>query len=127
MWAKDKRKTFKVHHLVLNTFIGNRPSGYQTDHIDRDRANNKLSNLEWVSPQENVNRRPYSSGENHCNSVLTFSEIKEIVNLNNEGAPLKEIAQRFNVSNSTIEGIRYGRTYKKEVLFIVNNKGSDNG
>jgi hypothetical protein len=41
-----------IHIIVLETFIGlsDRPI---TDHIDRDKTNNKLSNLRWVSISEN--------------------------------------------------------------------------
>ncbi|CAE7357905.1 unnamed protein product [Symbiodinium natans] len=44
-----------VHRLVATTFIG--PSSaerWQVNHIDRDRRNNRLANLEYVSPAENI-------------------------------------------------------------------------
>ena len=46
----------KVHRLVLQTFIGSAPDGYQADHVDGNKQNNKLSNLEWVTPLENFRR-----------------------------------------------------------------------
>jgi hypothetical protein len=51
------RKWKKVHNLVLEAFIGPRPEGYLADHIDRDRTNNNVNNLRWVTLLEsNINR-----------------------------------------------------------------------
>ena len=48
-----KRKNYKVHKLVLETFVDKPDGNYQVDHIDRNRSNNDISNLRWVTPQEN--------------------------------------------------------------------------
>lgn len=45
-----------VHELALEAFVGRRPPGCQADHVDGDRSNNAISNLEWVTPAENVRR-----------------------------------------------------------------------
>jgi hypothetical protein len=47
-------RTFRVHILVMETFGGQKPSpDAQVNHRDHNRANNHISNLEWVSPKEN--------------------------------------------------------------------------
>lgn len=56
-----KRKKKYVHVLVAETFIGECPTGYQVDHVDGNKSNNCLSNLEYVSKREN-DRRTYSNG-----------------------------------------------------------------
>lgn len=43
------KKPLYVHHLVSYAFIGRRPKGCQIDHIDGDRANNKSTNLRYVT------------------------------------------------------------------------------
>jgi exodeoxyribonuclease X len=40
-------KTFALHSVVLTAFIGPKPEGYAGCHGDRDRSNNRLSNLRW--------------------------------------------------------------------------------
>ncbi len=43
-----------VHHLVAEAFIGARPAGAVVNHIDANKTNNALRNLEYVSARENV-------------------------------------------------------------------------
>ena len=50
-----------VHYLVLEAFVGARPAGLQCNHKDGCKQNNKIENLEWVSPSENM-RHAYRTG-----------------------------------------------------------------
>ena len=46
-----------VHRIVLKTFIGIAPTDkHQCDHIDHNKINNKVENLEWVTQSENIQR-----------------------------------------------------------------------
>ena len=49
-----KGSTKRVHRLVANAFLGE--SNLQIDHIDGNKQNNRLDNLEYVTPKENTNR-----------------------------------------------------------------------
>lgn len=48
--------TFKVHRLVATHYIPNPNNLPQVDHIDGDKTNNSIDNLEWVSNEENQRR-----------------------------------------------------------------------
>lgn len=53
--CKDgKAKNKRIHKLVANAFLGE--SNLQIDHIDGNKQNNRLDNLEYVTPKENTNR-----------------------------------------------------------------------
>lgn len=54
MYSHYQNKKKRIHRLVLEVFEGPCPSTYECDHIDRDRANNCLGNLRWVSRKVNL-------------------------------------------------------------------------
>lgn len=51
----SKTKKFNVHRLVAEAFIGGYPSGKVINHIDENKANNKVENLEYITQKENIN------------------------------------------------------------------------
>lgn len=66
-------KTHTVHRLVAETFIDNNLNKKCVNHIDGDKKNNNIKNLEWVSYSEN-NKHAYDSGlKSHNNIVLDTS------------------------------------------------------
>jgi len=52
----EKRSAVLVHKLVALTFIGERPEGYDIDHVNGNRLDNRAINLEYVTHEENINR-----------------------------------------------------------------------
>lgn len=54
LYHNHKRKGFAVHTLVAETFLEHDNEHNQVNHIDGDKENNCLENLEWVTPKENM-------------------------------------------------------------------------
>lgn len=50
-----KSKRLLVHKLVYEAFIGDIPEGMQVNHIDENKENNTVENLNLMTPKENIN------------------------------------------------------------------------
>jgi hypothetical protein len=109
-----KLKTFQVHRLVLEAFVGLRPLGKECRHRDGDPAHNALDNLCWDTPKTNQADRiihgTKAEGEAHGGAKLTLPQVRCIRQL--VGAwPKKYIAQWFGVSRPTISYIASGHIW----------------
>lgn len=74
--ANGKNKSCRVHRLVALAFIKNPNNKPYVNHIDCDRANNKVNNLEWVTPSENsqktVQEGRYFVNNKHLRAVVQY-------------------------------------------------------
>lgn len=51
-----------IHTLVAEAFLGQRPEGYEINHRDYNRHNNAVENLEYITPDENLEHRDKRRG-----------------------------------------------------------------
>lgn len=72
LFRDGKRKRFSVHRLVWEAFVGKIPDGYEIDHINAVRDDNRLVNLRVVTSKEN-HANPVSV-ENHRDSMRRMSQ-----------------------------------------------------
>lgn len=111
--VNNKPRTVQYHRLKMIVFYPvDNMEKLQVNHIDGNRNNNEFSNLEWVTPSENVLHafknglsKPLK-GENNPKSVLTEDKVREICDRLEKGIPTTKIAKEFNVSSSLIQAIR---------------------
>ena len=95
----DKQRT--VHRVVAEAFLG--PSELQVDHVDRNKLNNNLSNLEYVTPKENSKR----------------ANNKKVIWDNKEFSSLKELAKFVGLAPNTVShSIKIKRKIKGKIAII---------
>lgn len=106
-----------IHRLVAKAFIPNPENKPQVNHIDGDKSNNNVENLEWCTSSEN-NKHRYryglynQDGVKNPQSKFTEEDVKEILEMLYKNITLTEIAKQYNVSITTISNIKNGITYK---------------
>lgn len=85
------------------------------NHLDGNKGNNKLNNLQWATRSENV-RHAFKNGLNpkglkHGHSKWTEKQIKEVKLLLVFNLPIKIISEKTGVGESTIRRIKKGERY----------------
>lgn len=145
LYKNKKSKLHKVHRLVAKTFIENPENKKTVNHIDGNRWNNKLENLEWATISENVKHsheylhRDYSAyGENHKNSktitkynknmeyICTYGSVNEAGRQNK--IPFTNIAKCARGERNTAGGFIWRYENKEvdkfsEIEHILKEKG----
>jgi hypothetical protein len=109
-------RSFRVHRLVAAAFIPNPDNKPQVNHIDGDKLNNCVSNLEWCSNRENV-VHAFASGlvnrDTFVSSKLTFDIADEMRSRNEKGQSIVSLAKEYNVSYSAAYFVISNRSWTR--------------
>ena len=107
------QKHYLIHRLVAQAFIPNPENKSDINHIDSNRSNNIISNLEWVTRKENmehcIKMGRNNRGEKQGSSVL---KEKDIIKIRKSKLSIKTLADKFNVSKGNIYHILKKETWK---------------
>lgn len=114
---KNKRKVFRIHRLVASHFIPNYKNKEEVNHIDGDKLNNNVNNLEWSTRSENQIHAVRTGlvktiGEGANFSKLKESEVRSILQQKEYGVMSKDLAAKYNVSSTTITCITKRKSWK---------------
>lgn len=108
--------TKKFHRIVLQAFCPNiYKENYVVNHIDGNKLNNCVWNLEWCTVQENnIHAKETGlilSGTNHPRASVTEEQVNEICKLLEQGIHTAEIYKITGISSHIIESIKNKRTW----------------
>jgi len=88
------------------------------NHIDGDKFNNHISNLEWCKNEDNLRHawvnNLQSYGENRPNSQFTSEQVREIRLRLINGEKVKNLAQEFKVNLESIKRIQQYAAWKRQ-------------
>lgn len=111
--GEGKRKQRHVHLLVIRTFCGPAPDGFETCHNDGNPLNTHLSNLRYDTPKGNAaDRRKHGthpSGEKNPFSKLTAAHV---IKLRTGELSKKQVMAELGVSLGCVDNAKYGATWK---------------
>lgn len=118
MLCHHNRKTYFVHRLVAITFLGPRPENNQVNHLNGNKSDNRLQNLEWTTQSLNMRHARDNGflslhrGEEHWNAKLTNKAICVIWNAPKSKDFRLKLSKQFSISRATINDIKSQRTWK---------------
>lgn len=104
--------------MVALAFIPNPDGLPEVDHIDNDRTNNNVSNLQWIDGTTNKKKTPFErrskthKGSLNGRAKLTEQDVLSIRSLYENGMSQSEIAKQYNLGWSTIHNIVTNNTWK---------------
>lgn len=108
-------KNYTIHRIIASLFIDNPLNKPQVNHIDGNRLNNNIDNLEWVTGSENMlhSTRILSKriGSQIEWSKLSELDVQNICMDSLKEYSLKKLANKYNVSKSNISSILNGKTW----------------
>lgn len=117
--TKDDGKStaITVSRLAALTFIPNPDRLSDVDHIDDNRLNNALYNLQWVSHRDNLNKA-------HRRQLMKAANGRPIKKLNDDGScvlynSIKEAAEANHLSNTSVSGSASGQLHLNKPYHFI--------
>lgn len=130
--CNKEKLTLSVHRMVAETFIPNPENKPEVNHIDGDKTNNTVENLEWVTSKENswhsVNVLGNLIGEDYWKSTITNQQAITICEMIQDGYRTIDISRKLDINLDKIRSIKKRSTWKhisKDYNFPKGN--SDHG
>lgn len=119
----DNRRSYRfAHRLTYETFVGPIPDGQQINHKNGNKQDNRLANLEAVTPSQNtlhgfrvLGRKPVLNphqGSTNGRAKLSESQAREVFRLRALGWSQQRIANEFGIDQTNVSRILLGKAWQ---------------
>ena len=119
--GRKRKIAIKIHRAVAENFLERIDGKEYINHIDGDKRNNNVENLEWCTPSENI-KHAINNGllinKKGCevyNSCLNENDVRKIRIMLKNGEKQCDIAKFYNVSHDVIYHIAHHQSYRNVV------------
>ena len=112
LWRQDgKRIWYRVHLLVLETFVGPRPTTrHHGAHLDNNKSHNGLSNLSWKTPVENAaDKKLHGTATGGVRGGVPKLPVRAILNRRAKGQSMSKIAKDLKVHRHSVSRVLSGQ------------------
>lgn len=106
-----------VHQLVLESFVGPCPSGFETRHLDDNKVNNQLENLCWGTYVDNAEdaarNNKVSRGSQHYNAKLNEEIVTAAIQEHfSKRTSIRKLAIKYGVAHQTMSNAVSGKKWR---------------
>lgn len=111
-----KRRKYLVHRLVAQAFVPGYSPELSVNHINGNKQDNRVENLEWVTLGTNTSLQWRDGlvdlrGEKHPNSKLTNADVRKIRELTASGVSNAAVGRMFNITDGMVCMIKKRRRW----------------
>lgn len=109
-----KTTTLGVHRAIALSFIENLENKPTVNHLDGNKQNNRLDNLEWATYKEQSNHSIFTLGNSIKEKGHTYINIdmEKVLHLLEQGISQDNIAEEMNISQATVSRIKNNTRFK---------------
>ncbi|HNX82189.1 MAG TPA: NUMOD4 domain-containing protein [Candidatus Omnitrophota bacterium] len=120
--ANGKTRSMRIHRIVAETFLSNAGGLPEVNHIDGNKQNNHISNLEWCSRSHNARHsiKLHPKQCNHMNDFNKYIKPKSILMYDKRGNYIRWFINGADASRET--GICH-----RNILQVCNGEKNEYG
>jgi hypothetical protein len=111
-----------IHRLVLEAFVGMAPAGTECAHLNGNRTDNRLANLQWTTRSVNFSHKRLhgtaGAGEKSTQAKLKDVQCLSMQQAFLDGATVPALAKEYNVCQGTVFNVLNGRRMTADGVFL---------
>ena len=118
MSRDGEKRSVSVHRLVASAFLPNPASKPEVNHINGDRSDNRVENLEWATRSENeihafrvLGKKPNAPWRGTPRRFARLFTDSQVRSIRSDPRSSTEIARQYGVSKTAIRNIKNRKVY----------------